>query len=71
MCNQKMITLFTKQSNLEFTVILVYVDYLVLGGTETDEIKNIKTLLDAKFSIKDLGVLKYFIATLSIFSIVS
>jgi hypothetical protein len=39
----------------------VYVDDLVLGGTDVDEINHIKTLLDTKFSIKDLSVLKYFL----------
>jgi hypothetical protein len=54
-------SLFTKQRSAGFTVILVYVDDLVLGGTDVDEINHIKTLLDTKFSIKDLGVLKYFL----------
>lgn len=39
----------------------MYVDDLVLGGTDTIEIQQIKTLLDKKFSIKDLGTLKYFL----------
>lgn len=34
---------------------------MVLGGTDLDEIIQIKTLLDNKFNIKDLGVLKYFL----------
>ncbi|GAU44717.1 hypothetical protein TSUD_400290 [Trifolium subterraneum] len=54
-------SLFTKHSSVGFTVILVYVDDLVLGGTDMVEIQNIKHLLDTKFSIKDLGYLKYFI----------
>ncbi|PNX71839.1 putative copia-type protein [Trifolium pratense] len=54
-------SLFTKQRSSGFTVILVYVDDLVLGGTDIDEITHIKTLLDTKFSIKDLGTLKDFL----------
>ncbi|GAU43223.1 hypothetical protein TSUD_241130 [Trifolium subterraneum] len=54
-------SLFTKQRSTGFTVILVYVDDLVLGGTDIDEITHIKALLDTKFSIKDLGALKYFL----------
>ncbi|CAJ2644808.1 unnamed protein product [Trifolium pratense] len=54
-------SLFTKQASSGFTVILVYVDDLVLGGTDSEEIQKIKTLLDEKFSIKDLGILKYFL----------
>ncbi|GAU20316.1 hypothetical protein TSUD_337970 [Trifolium subterraneum] len=54
-------SLFTKHSGAGFTVILVYVDDLVLGGTDMNEINAVKTLLHDKFSIKDLGVLKYFL----------
>ncbi|MCH90967.1 retrovirus-related Pol polyprotein from transposon TNT 1-94, partial [Trifolium medium] len=54
-------SLFTKQASTGFTVILVYVDDLVLGGNDDAEITSIKALLDAKFSIKDLGLLKYFL----------
>ncbi|MCH80835.1 retrovirus-related Pol polyprotein from transposon TNT 1-94 [Trifolium medium] len=54
-------SLFTKKSSVGFTAILVYVDDLVLGGTDMDEISQLKSLLDTKFSIKDLGILKYFL----------
>ncbi|PNY03100.1 retrovirus-related Pol polyprotein from transposon TNT 1-94 [Trifolium pratense] len=54
-------SLFTKQASSGLTIILVYVDDLVLGGTDSNEIQNIKALLDEKFSIKDLGYLKYFL----------
>jgi hypothetical protein len=54
-------SLFTKNTTTGFTVVLVYVDDLVLGGTDILEINTLKTLLDDKFSIKDLGSLKYFL----------
>ncbi|CAJ2666297.1 unnamed protein product [Trifolium pratense] len=54
-------SLFTKNTSTGFTAILVYVDDLVLGGTDIDEIHQLKALLDTKFSIKDLGSLKYFL----------
>ncbi|GAU23069.1 hypothetical protein TSUD_183680 [Trifolium subterraneum] len=54
-------SLFTKHSTSGFTVILVYVDDLVLGGTDEHEVVVVKTLLHNKFSINDLGVLKYFL----------
>ncbi|MCH96936.1 putative retrotransposon polyprotein, partial [Trifolium medium] len=54
-------SLFKKQAPSGLTVILVYNDDLVLRGTDSDEIQKIKALLDAKFSIKDLGSLKYFL----------
>lgn len=56
--NTKLInTLISKEG---FTVVLVYVDDLVLRGTSLQEIHQLKALLDAKFRIKDLGILKYF-----------
>lgn len=42
-------------------MILVYVDDLVLAGDDLAEIQFVKTLLDSKFSNKDLGSLKYFL----------
>lgn len=54
-------SLFTKSSHIGFTAILVYVDDLVLAGSDLDEIAKIKAILDRKFSIKDLGELKYFL----------
>lgn len=54
-------SLFTKAVNTGFTAILVYVDDLVLTGTDLAEIESIKKLLDSRFSIKDLGALKYFL----------
>lgn len=54
-------SLFTKRSSLDFTTILVYVDDLVLTGTDLSKINNVKALLDQKFNIKDLGTLKYFL----------
>ncbi|PNX84365.1 retrovirus-related Pol polyprotein from transposon TNT 1-94, partial [Trifolium pratense] len=54
-------SLFTKNTSTGFTAILVYVDDLVLGGTDINEIHQLKALLDNKFSIKDLGSLKYFL----------
>lgn len=41
-------SLFTKSADSGFTVILVYVDDLVLGGIDLQEIQQIKALLYAK-----------------------
>lgn len=54
-------SLFTKKDSTSFTAILVYVDDLVLAGNDLTEIHAIKSLLDRKFSIKDIGELKYFL----------
>jgi len=52
-------SLFTLQHNTDFTAILVYVDDIILAGTSLTEFQRIKSILDAQFKIKDLGILKY------------
>lgn len=54
-------SLFTKRSPIGLIVILVYVDDLLLTGTDLAEIQQLKHSVDAKFNIKDLGMLKYFL----------
>nr|XP_027186543.1 uncharacterized protein LOC113784530 [Cicer arietinum] len=53
--------MFTCSTFVGFTVILVYVDDLLLAGDNLAEINSVKTSLQTIFSIKDLGVLKYFL----------
>ncbi|CAH9090919.1 unnamed protein product, partial [Cuscuta epithymum] len=52
-------SLFTKTNGNSFTVLLLYVDDLILAGNNIDEISAVKTFLHKKFTIKDLGDLKY------------
>jgi hypothetical protein len=54
-------SLFIKKRSVLITVILVYVDDLIIGGNNLTEIIALKRVLDAKFKIKDLGELKYFL----------
>lgn len=54
-------SLFTKNTINYFTIILVYVDDLILTSNKIKEITYTKQFLDIKFSIKDLGHLKYFL----------
>ncbi|CAN1780189.1 Retrovirus-related Pol polyprotein from transposon TNT 1-94 [Linum perenne] len=54
-------SLFTKGSGNDFTVILIYVDDLILAGSSMQEISAVKTYLDKAFQIKDLGALRYFL----------
>ncbi|XP_016206324.1 uncharacterized protein LOC107646670 [Arachis ipaensis] len=54
-------SLFTKHTNLGLTINIVYVDDLILSGDNLFEIEAIKKALDAEFSIKDLGRLKFFL----------
>ncbi|GKE58366.1 NSP-interacting kinase 1-like protein [Tanacetum coccineum] len=42
-------------------VFLVYVDDMLLTGNSQSEILNLKSSLDNKFTIKDLGLVKYFL----------
>ena len=54
-------SLFTKNINNSFTALLVYVDDIILAGSDANEIKQVKRELDIAFTIKDLGPLKYFL----------
>nr|ABD32757.1 Integrase, catalytic region [Medicago truncatula] len=54
-------SLFTKSSSSTFTILLVYVDDIILAGNSLSEFQNIKDILHQSFKIKDLGQLKYFL----------
>ena len=54
-------SLFTLKTDAHFTIILVYVDDIILAGTSMSEFDRIKLILDETFSIKDLGILRYFL----------
>jgi hypothetical protein len=54
-------SLFTKSTNDSFTILLVFVDDVILAGNSLAEFKNIKYILDYSFIIKDLEVVKYFL----------
>lgn len=53
--------LFTKRHGSHLTALLVYVDDLILAGTDSSKINSVKLHLDNQFKIKDLGTLKYFL----------
>ena len=44
-----------------FTALLVYVDDMVITGNDHACVASLKSVLDQKFGIKDLGSLKYFL----------
>ncbi|CAM8965547.1 unnamed protein product [Rhodiola kirilowii] len=54
-------SLFTLKTDNHFIILLVYVDDVVLTGTSPSLINQIKEFIHAKFRIKDLGHLKYFL----------
>ncbi|CAM8887392.1 unnamed protein product [Rhodiola kirilowii] len=54
-------SLFTLKRTGEFIILLVYVDDVVVTGTCSMIIQEIKAFIHEKFRIKDLGNLKYFL----------
>ncbi|GJT50988.1 retrovirus-related pol polyprotein from transposon TNT 1-94 [Tanacetum coccineum] len=51
---------FVKDINGNFTDALVYVDDVLITSNCSTEIQSLKHALDHKFTIKDLGLVKYF-----------
>ncbi|XP_057246849.1 retrovirus-related Pol polyprotein from transposon RE1 [Beta vulgaris subsp. vulgaris] len=54
-------SMFTKKHSGKQTIILVYVDDLLISGDDDVEIQKIKDSLDSAFTIKDLGAIRYFL----------
>ena len=55
-------TLFVKHSpGGKITILIVYVDDIILTGNYEEEMCNLKKLLAKEFEVKDLGSLKYFL----------
>lgn len=54
-------SLFTYLNGSTFTVVLVYVDDIILTGNSSSTIDALKVFLHQRFHIKDLGHLKYFL----------
>ena len=54
-------SLFTHSQESSFTILLVYVDDILLTENNPDCVKELKQVLDIKFGIKDLGSLRYFL----------
>ncbi|XP_075490977.1 uncharacterized protein LOC142529351 [Primulina tabacum] len=54
-------SLFVKQEHDFITILLVYVDDIVITGNHEPSISSLKEYLHPKIKIKDLGTLKYFL----------
>lgn len=52
-------SLFTFSTAKDFVALLVYVDYVIITGTSTILVNDIKKFIHSKFKIKDLGHLHY------------
>ncbi|XP_019225022.1 PREDICTED: uncharacterized protein LOC109206638 [Nicotiana attenuata] len=54
-------SLFTRSSGSSLVILAVYVDDIILTGTDLSEISSLKGFLHEQFRIKDLGSLNYFL----------
>ena len=55
-------TLFVKQSSEgKLSILIVYVDDIIITGDDETEIQTLKSRLSNEFEIKDLGQLRYFL----------
>lgn len=54
-------SLFTHSQGSSFTILLVYMDDILLTSNDPNCVTKLKRLLDKKFSLKDLGSLRYFL----------
>jgi hypothetical protein len=54
-------TMFVKRQGGKITVLIVYVDDIIVTGDDEDEISSIKQRLATEFEVKDLGPLRYFL----------
>lgn len=54
-------SLFTLVNGSDFTALLVYVDDVIITGTSTSVIEDVKIFINKKFKIKDLGDLRFFL----------
>ncbi|KAI3523163.1 hypothetical protein L1887_01220 [Cichorium endivia] len=54
-------SLFIFKNENSFVAALIYVDDVIIVGNDIQKIKETKSFLNEKFSIKDLGPLKYFL----------
>lgn len=54
-------SLFLKKVDGNITIIAVYVDDIFVTGSNMQEVQQLKTFLHKEFTIKDLGLLHYFL----------
>ncbi|GAA0143531.1 hypothetical protein LIER_04197 [Lithospermum erythrorhizon] len=55
------ISLYIRNSSTGIVIVTVYVDDILLTGSDNEGIVQLKSVLHAQFSIKDLGALHFFL----------
>ena len=58
--------LFTRQTPRGLTLLLLYVDDMVISSDDADTILSLKQRLQQEFQMKDLGHLRYFLGLRSL-----
>ena len=53
--------MFFKQRNGKKTILIVYVDDIILTGDDIEEMGRLKKVLATEFEVKDLGQMQYFL----------
>ena len=54
-------SVFYRNSNSGIILLVVYVDDIVITGSDSKGISSLKSFLQSQFHIKDLGMLRYFL----------
>ena len=55
------LSLFLKRNKRSIILILIYVDDILITGSNCDELENFIKLLSSAFALKDMGKLSYFL----------
>ena len=54
-------SLYVCKSDKGIVIVTIYVDDLIIGGDNLEEVEHVKSLLKQEFEMKDLGELRYFL----------
>ena len=54
-------SVFYKNSSSGIILLIVYVDYIIITGSDSKGILSLKSFLNSQFHTNDLGILKYFL----------
>ena len=54
-------SIFYKNSNLCFIMVVVYMDDIVIIGSDSKDISSLKSFFQSQFHTKDLRMVRYFL----------